>query len=322
MVITWYLLLGLLLAGYFALAGFDYGVGMQLGPLGRDEAGRRQALNAIGPLFLGNEVWIVAAIGVLLAAFPTLDGELFIAGYPVVVPLILGLVAVNAGVQLRSRGRRRRGFDLLIAVASVVLAVTWGLLLGNLLAGLPAGRAQPERLFGWFPGLTALALLAIVALHGATYLAWRSGEPVRSRAVRRTRWLVPLALGLSVLAVLGGFLSAQVRHATGQPVAAVLLGLAVLGALAGAGLALRSGRYRAAFLATALACALPVLLVGAARYPEVLPGLPVAGAAAGAPTLNLLGAVALPLFPVLLAVQVLSWWIFRRRPDRPAPTYW
>src|SRR5688572_22830904 len=109
MELFWYAILGGLFAAYFGLAGIDYGVGLVL-PTIRDEADRRRALNAIGPMFLGNEVWIVGAAGVLIAAFPRLEGELFVATSPILVAVLLGLVAINAAVQLRSRGRRRRGF--------------------------------------------------------------------------------------------------------------------------------------------------------------------------------------------------------------------
>ncbi len=313
MVILWYLVLGGLMAGYFALAGFDYGVGLLYRGLGRDDADRRRALNAVGPFFLGNEVWIVAAAGVLLAAFPRLEERLFHVAYPLVVALILGLVAVNAGVQLRSRGRWRRGFDGLILVASAVLAIGWGMLLGNLLTGLRPGAG----LFGWYPWLGGLALLAILALHGAAYLAWRAPEPVAGRAAARAARLAPVAAAVTLVAFAGGIVAGVPR-----PVPAVLLGLLLLGALGLAWLATRRRRPGWAVAATAVAAALPVVLVGICRYPEIMPGLRVADGAAAGPTLHLLGVAALPLIPLLLAVQAAAWWAYRRRADRPAPSYW
>src|SRR5439155_172690 len=123
---------------YFALGGLDIGVGLLL-PVHPYQT-RRAALNALGPFFLGNEVWIIGAAGALLAAFPRVESALFHAAYPLVIAIVAGLVGINAGVQLRSRPAGtgpRAAFDGLIAVSAAVLAFGWGALLGNLLTGLP-----------------------------------------------------------------------------------------------------------------------------------------------------------------------------------------
>ncbi|MGI5244453.1 cytochrome d ubiquinol oxidase subunit II [Dactylosporangium sp. CA-139066] len=322
----WYGILGFCLVAYFVLGGLDQGVAMLL-PALRGDGERRAALNAIGPMFLGNEVWAVGAAGVLVAAFPRLDGELFGAAYPAVVAIVLGLLALNAGVQLRSRGRRRGGFDALIAASGLALAAGWGLLFGVLLHGVPLDAAG--RVHGYAPlgdprvWLTAAANVLLVLVHGAAYLGWRLEEgPLRARMRRLVVRLAPVAAGVVVLTVGGWYAAAP--DAVRNPVAGTILALAAAGAaMAASFLAPRAGGR--AFAATAVACALPALAAASALFPAVLastldPGatVTVAGAAAGGDTLRLLALGAAPLLPVLVAVQAACWWLFRRR----ASLYW
>ncbi|WP_432987262.1 cytochrome d ubiquinol oxidase subunit II [Dactylosporangium sp. CA-233914] len=315
---VWYCILGALFATYFALGGLDQGVAMLL-PVLRGDGERRAALNAIGPMFLGNEVWIVGAAGVLIAAFPRLEGELFGAAYPVLVAAVLGLLALNAGVQLRSRGRRRGGFDALIAASGVTLATAWGLLFGVLLHGVAltadvhvhglAPLAAPEV---WF---TALANVLLVLANGAAYLLWKRRDERMRRLVAR---LAPIAGGVCALAIGGWYLAAPagIRN----PVAGTVLGGAIVAATLAAAALARRGAAGRAFGFTAVACALPVVAAASALFPTVLastvdPGATVTvdAAAAGRDTLRLLALGAAPLLPVLVAVQAACWWLFRRR---------
>lgn len=331
---AWYAMLGALLAGYFALAGFDYGVGLTLPAVGREDAGRRGALNALGAYFLGNEVWIVAAVGVLLAAFPRLEGELFAAAYPLVLAMLLGLVAINAGVQLRGRARRgRRALDRLVVGGSALLAAGWGLLLGNLLTGVPlegAGRVRAYAgLVDWYPLLTGACLAVLFALHGCAFLALRADGMARVRARRLARRLVVPAASLVVAAVAGAAAHPGVRHAVAQPLAGAVLAGVLLSAVLAAGFALRARRGDLAVVATGLAAALPVLAIGAALYPAVLVStvdpsatVTVASGAAGDGALRLLTVAALPLLPALMAVQAANWWLFARPRAAGAARHW
>ncbi|MET7426584.1 cytochrome d ubiquinol oxidase subunit II [Dactylosporangium sp. NPDC005555] len=316
----WFAILGLLFMAYSALGGLDQGVALLL-PLYRGDTGKREALNAIGPRFLGNEVWIVGAVGVLVAAFPRLEGELFGAAYPVVVVAVAGLVALNAGVQLRGRAVRRGGFDVLITGGALALAVSWGLLLGVVLHGAPI--TADGHVHGFAPlaspavWLTALVNVVLVVVNGAAYLAWRGV------AVRAPRFMAGAGAGLVVV-------TAGVWYAQDPPdIRNPLLATVLVAATAGALLATRFLSGGRAFTAALVACALPVITVGLARYPGVLastmdPGATVTvdSAAAGGDTLRLLAIGAAPLLPVLVAVQVSCWWLFRRRESQPTPLYW
>ncbi|MDG6109773.1 cytochrome d ubiquinol oxidase subunit II [Dactylosporangium aurantiacum] len=319
---VWYAVLGLLFMAYFALGGLDQGVALLL-PRHRGDAAKRAALNAVGPRFLGNEVWIVGAVGVLVAAFPRLEGELFGAAYPVVVAVVLGLIALNAGVQLRGRTARPGGFDALITAGAAALAVGWGLLLGVVLHGVP--MTADGHVHGFAPlsspavWLTALVNVVLVVANGAAYLAWR-GDPANRRVLDVA---APAGAGLVVLSAV--VWSWQEPPGVRNPLLAAALAAVTAGALLAARY-LTGGR---AVTATLVACALPVITVALARYPGVLastmdPGATVTvdSAAAGGDTLRLLAIGAAPLLPVLAAVQIACWWLFGRRESRPTPLYW
>ncbi|TQJ20304.1 cytochrome d oxidase subunit CydB [Micromonospora sp. A202] len=333
--LAWYALLGLFFTGYLVLAGYDYGVGLLLAR-GGGPALRREALTALGPFFLGNEVWLVAAVGILFGAFPVLEGELLSGCYPAVAGALVGVILVTVGVQLRSRPadqRIRAGWDRVVMIGSALAAVGWGVVLAALLQGVPRQAdghvAGVSHLATPFAATVGLAMVALVAVHGATFLALRLSADAAAVVGRTARRLVPVALTAVALATVVGLLSSRVRDAVQRPAVAVLLPLLLAAALLAARAALARRRPGWALAATGAALALPVVLVGAALWPYVLvsttdPGasLTVTDAAASAPTLRLLGWVALPLLPALLGFQAMCWWVFRGRTDGRAPVYW
>ncbi|GHJ10230.1 cytochrome bd oxidase subunit II [Micromonospora humidisoli] len=335
MPLLWYALLGFFFAGYLVLAGYDYGVGLLLAR--RDTpAAHRARLTALGPFFLGNEVWLVAAVGILFGAFPTLEGELLSGHYPAVAGALVGVILVTAGVQLRSRPTGpadRRGGDRVIVAGSALAAFGWGALLAGLLQGLPidaTGHVTGQtHLATPFVAATGLALLTLAAAHGATFLTLRLPAADAPATARLARRLLVGALAAVATATALGLLSDRVRAATRQPLPAVLLVVALVGALLAARAALRRGRPGVALVATGAALALPVALVGVARWPAVLVStvdpaatVTVTDAAASGPTLQLLGWLLPPLLPALLGFQAMCWWVFRGRTDGRAPVYW
>ncbi|WP_328651018.1 cytochrome d ubiquinol oxidase subunit II [Micromonospora sp. NBC_00330] len=333
--LAWYAVLGLFFASYLVLAGYDYGVGLLLAR-GVGPAGRREALTALGPFFLGNEVWLVAAVGILFGAFPLLEGELLAGCYPAVVGALVGVILVTVGVQLRSRPddeRIRARWDRVVVIGSALAALGWGVLLAALLQGVPLQAdghvAGVTHLATPFAAATGLAMVTLVAVHGAIFLTVRLSAEAAAVVGRTARRLVPVALTAVALATVVGLLSARVRDAVQRPALAVLLPVLLVAALLAARAALTRRRPGWALVATGAALALPVLLVGAALWPYVLvsttdpdASLLVADAAASAPTLRLLGWVALPLLPALLGFQAMCWWVFRGRTDGRAPVYW
>lgn len=317
----WFLLVAVLFTGYFILEGFDFGVGMLLPVLGRDDRERRVLINTIGPVWDGNEVWLITAGGAMFAAFPEWYATLFSGFY---LPLLLILLALIArGVAFEYRHKRpeaswKRRWDTAIVVGSVAPAILWGVAFANILRGVPLD-ADHEYVGGLLDLLNPYALLggattlALFATHGAVFLALKTTGDVRERAGALA---VRLGVGAAVLAV--GFLTwtLSIRSSAAAVVLAVGAALALLGALAAA----RVRREGWAFTGTAVAIGLAVATLFAALFPNVLPStLDAAGTltatnAASTPyTLKIMTWVAVIFTPVVLGYQAWTYWVFRKR---------
>ncbi|MFF0739570.1 cytochrome d ubiquinol oxidase subunit II [Streptomyces sp. NPDC004111] len=345
----WLALLGLLLAGYFVLGGYDYGVQMlhpflsdrkdprpaprsASGPPEPRSAPRNPALDAIAPFFLGNEVWLVAFTGVLFGAFPHLEGTLLSGLYPLIVAILVGLVLGNAAVQLRGRARGARGrrwWNALIVFGGVLPALCWGLVVGLLLHGVPR-RADGSFHIGFgevfTPFVLACGVTAVLlfAAHGAAFVALRAAPEIAAEAGRLGAFLLAATGAAGALALLLTLFGAG-ASTTNPGVAAVLA--AVFAAALGAGRwCLARGHRIPAFALTSCAAALPVPLLGAGQYPYVLissagSGLTIQEAVTDGTTLKLLTAFGVVLIPVILAYQAWSWWEFRGRTGLRHPSY-
>src|SRR3954470_16884824 len=169
----WFLLIAVLWTGYFVLEGFDFGVGMLLPVVGRTETDRRVAINTIGPVWDGNEVWLLVAGGATFAAFPEWYATLF-SGFYLALLLILVALIVR-GVAFEYRGKRqsagwKRGWDLCLTLGSAVPALLWGVAFANIVRGVPID-AQHEytgtlfTLLNPYALLGGLATLTLFALH-------------------------------------------------------------------------------------------------------------------------------------------------------------
>ncbi|MFI7281784.1 cytochrome d ubiquinol oxidase subunit II [Micromonospora chersina] len=318
---VWFLLVAVLFTGYFILEGFDFGVGMLLPVLGRDDRERRVLINTIGPVWDGNEVWLITAGGAMFAAFPEWYATLFSGFY---LPLLLILLALIArGVAFEYRHKRteatwKRRWDQAIFWGSAVPAVLWGVAFANILRGVPLS-ADHEYAGGLFDLLNPYALLGglttlgLFLTHGAVFVALKTSGDIRERAGALA---VKLGVGTAVVAV--AFLSwtLTIRTSAAAVVLAVGAALALLGGLAAA----RVRREGWAFAGTAVAIALAVATLFAALFPNVLPStLDAAGTltatnAASTPyTLKIMTWVAVVFTPIVLAYQGWTYWVFRKR---------
>ncbi|MEV0350608.1 cytochrome d ubiquinol oxidase subunit II [Nonomuraea sp. NPDC050680] len=198
------LILAFFAIGYLVLAGADIGVGMVLPYLGRTPVERREAIAAIAPFFLGNEVWLVATAGVLAGLFPSLEGSLLSGNYSLVVALLLAWVIRDMGLWLRGRlpGVRWQGFwDGAVVAGSWGLALSWGSLLSDVLLGI----------HGLLALLPALLVAALFATHGLSFAALRLRGVLRERAAVLSggtgegRTYALTATALVAIGVLAGF---------------------------------------------------------------------------------------------------------------------
>jgi cytochrome d ubiquinol oxidase subunit II len=318
----WFILITVLWLGFFVLEGFDFGVGILHGVLGRDEAGRRTAINSIGPLWDGNEVWLIVAVAAMFAAFPGWYATMLSGFYPVIVALIVALIA--RGLSFEYRGKResrrwRRTWDALMTAGSLAAPFLIGLSLGDLLHGVPIGRNQEfagsfGSLFPPYAIFAGLTLTAVCVLHGATFLALKTAGDVRARAGRLARAVAP-AVALAVTAF-----AAWTHAIAGQGALLNPVELAAVVAAAAAAWLAADRREGWAFTATTVTMAASVLAIFVDLYPRVMvsttrPGydLTVHNTASGSYALGVMTVVAVVALPFVLGYQAWSYYVFRRR---------
>ena len=318
---VWFCLIAVLWVGYFALEGFDFGVGMLLPVLGREERERRVLINTIGPVWDGNEVWVLVAGGATFAAFPEWYATLF-SGFYLPLPLILVALIVR-GVAFEYRAKRddaawRARWDLAIFWGSLLPAVLWGVAFGNIVRGVPID-ADLEYVGGFFNLLNPYALLGglttllLFLTHGAMYVALKTDGPIR----REARSLATRSgLAAALVAVVFLVWTQVDTGSVASGVLFVLAALALLGGVAAAG----SAREGWAFLGTFLTIALAVAGLFAALFPDVMPtsladgtSLTTTNAAATAYTLKIMTGVAVVFTPIVLVYQGWTYWVFRKR---------
>ena len=317
----WFWIVGFLFVGYFVLDGFDFGVGMSLPFLGKNDISRRQIINTIGPVWDLNETWVIVAGACLFAAFPEWYATLF-SGFYLALLLIL-LTLILRGVSFEYRHQRdslkwKRGFDMMIVVGSAVPALLWGVAFANIVQGVPLDvdhefTGSLLTLLNPFGLLGGVVTLLLFLTHGAMFLALKTDGDIRLRARALS---VKLGLGAAVAAVV--FL-VWTQSITGDPGSAVLFVLAAL-ALVGGIAAAYAGREGWGFLGTFVCIGLAVAGLFAALFPDVMPSstdaaysLTTTNAAATAYTLKVMTWVAAIFTPLVLLYQSWTYWVFRKR---------
>ncbi|KRE78758.1 cytochrome d ubiquinol oxidase subunit II [Arthrobacter sp. Soil763] len=317
----WFIAIAVLWTGYLFLEGFDLGVGMLMKGFARNNTERRVLLNTIGPVWDGNEVWLLTAGGATFAAFPLWYASLFSALY---LPLLLVLVAlIFRAVAFEYRGKVdtpqwRARWDWAIVLGSLVAAFGVGAALALTTTGLPlnANGDRDGGPFAWFSAYAVLGGLAVVGfslLHALAFLALKTDGDVRHRA---RQWFVRL-LPVLLLPIAGWAVALQLQSGKAWTWAAVVV------AVAAAALAWFFGRRGAegrAFLSLGAFLLLGSASIFGAAFPVVLPStlnpdfsLTVANASSSDYTLGLMTVVACIGLPLVLAYQAWTYWVFRRR---------
>ncbi len=320
----WFILIGVLWTGYFVLEGFDFGVGILLPFLGRDNADRRLMINTIGPLWDGNEVWLLTAGGATFAAFPLWYASMFSGFYLALLAILVALIVRGVCFEFRGKvdnPRWRARWDQAIFWGSIIPALLWGVAFANIVRGVPlsAGHVYTGNLLtllNWYGLLGGLTTVTLFALHGAIFLALKTDGELRVRA-RRAALLI--AAGAVPLAA-AFLLASQLGHGKGwTDVAAALAAVALIGAVG----AVYRGREGWAFLGTAMTLLLAVVVLFGDLYPNVLPsstavanGLTIANASSSHYTLTVMTWVAALFTPVVLGYQGWTYWVFRQRLTR------
>jgi cytochrome d ubiquinol oxidase subunit II len=265
---VWFVIVCGMLAVYTVLDGFDFGVGILHRFVARTDEERRTVLAAIGPVWDGNEVWLIAAAGVLFLAFPSVYSAAF-SGFYLALMIVLWLLILR-GVAIESRSRQenplwREFWDTTFSLASALLAVVLGVALGNVVRGVPLDGTglffiplftdfQPSvrpGVFDWYTALVGAFTLCALAGHGALYLVWKTTGPVqaRSRTWARRAWLAVLLLWLAVTLATVRLRPETFTNLLARP---WFLGFVVLmlGGVGGVFYFLRRGQELAAFLSS------------------------------------------------------------------------
>ena len=317
----WFIAIAALWIGYLLLEGFDLGVGMHMLVTARSETQRRVMLNTIGPVWDGNEVWLITAGAATFAAFPYWYASLFSALYVPLTLVLLGLIFRAVAIEYRGKGsseRWTRNWDLALGLGSFVVAFGVGAMLTLTTTGLPID-ANGDRVggpFAWLNGYAILGGLAVVGfclVHGAVFLGLKTLGPVRDRSRSFVVHWSPIAL----LPIVGWVLAVQL--ASGTVLTWALVVLAVLAVVYG-WLAARGGREGRAFAGIAAFLVLGAASIFAAAFPVVIPStidsafdLTVSNASSGEYTLGVMSVVTAIGLPLVFLYQGYTYWVFRRR---------
>ncbi|WP_051715287.1 cytochrome d ubiquinol oxidase subunit II [Streptomyces bikiniensis] len=318
---VWFVLIAVLWTGYFFLEGFDFGIGILTRLLARDRPEKRVLINTIGPVWDGNEVWLLTAGGATFAAFPEWYATLFSGFY---LPLLLILVClIIRGVAFEYRAKRpeenwQRNWEQAIFWTSLLPAFLWGVAFGNIVRGVKID-ADMEYAGTFFDLLNPYALLGglvtltLFTFHGAVFAALKTVGDIRVRAR-----VLALKLGLVTAAVALVFLIWTQAH-TGDASSFVAMVVAAV-ALVGAITAIRAGREGWSFALSGITIAASVAMLFLALFPDVMPSsldpewsLTVTNASSSPYTLKIMTWCAAIATPLVLLYQSWTYWVFRKR---------
>ena len=318
----WYIIIAILWTGFFILEGFDFGVGMLHGVIGADEASRRAAIDTIGPLWDGNEVWLIVAGAAMFAAFPGWYATMFSA-YNLALVLLLASLIVR-GVAFEYRGKRdaarwRRTWSVLLTAGSVLAPLLIGVALAGLLHGLPINSSQNYTGSFWdllqpYALWTGVTLVLICLLHGATFLCLKTTGDMRERSWQVARRVAPFTAAF----VIGFIIWTHVTASKAFFLNLIEL-LAILAVIAAVWL-VYDHREGFAFAATTVTIASCIIALFVDLYPNVMVSstspaynLTVHNTASGNYSLKTMTVVVIIFLPVVLAYQTWTYYVFRRR---------
>jgi cytochrome d ubiquinol oxidase subunit II len=325
--VLWFMLISVLFIGYFFLEGFDYGVGILLPFLSKDDTERRVIINTIGPFWDANEVWLITAGGAIFAAFPQWYATMFSGFYLALFLMLLALILRGAAFEFRSKDRNpqwRKLWDWMVFFGSFVPALLWGVAIGNLVRGVPIDAnmtyvgdfldlLNPYALAG------GLATLAAFTLHGAVFLSLKTRDTIMERArVAASRLWLPTTMLVFLFVGAGYFATDMFTQDLGVNPGPIPIGAGA--ALLATGWFIKNKYDGWAFVMTGLTIMLSTITVFMGLYPRVMVSsldpdwsLTIRNAASSEYTLRVMTIIALIFVPLVLVYQGWSYWVFRQR---------
>lgn len=322
----WFILIAVLFVGFFFLEGFDYGVGILLPFLGKEDRERRAIINSIGTFWDGNEVWMLTAGGAMFAAFPNWYATLFSGFYLALVVMLLALIARGVAFEYRSKKDDpvwRNRWDWVIFVGSFVPALLWGVAISNLIRGVPIDDKMNFTgnfftLLNPYSLIGGIASLLLFTLHGSIFLSLKLTDNLLDnvRKIANKLWL-PATVVLFAYVILGYFDTDMFSKLGINPGAVpIIAGLAILSV----GYLLKIQKEGWAFVMTGITIAFSTITVFMGLFPRVMVSstnpdwsLTIYNASSSPYTLKVMTIVAVIFVPIVLAYQAWSYWIFRKR---------
>lgn len=325
----WFVLISVLFIGYFFLEGFDFGVGILLPFLGKDDTDRRIIINTIGPFWDGNEVWLITAGGAMFAAFPHWYATMFSGFYLALFLMLVALIVRGVAFEFRSKDKNptwRTVWDWMIFIGSLVPSLLWGVAFGNLIQGVPID-ANMEYVGTFWTLLNpyalsgGLAALSAFTLHGAVFLSLKTNGEVMERAhAAATRLWLPTVV-LVFLFVIAGYFATDMftRLGVNPGVVPIAAGAALLSA----GWFINRRYHGWAFVMTGLTIVCSAATIAMGLYPRLMVSslnpdwsLTIYNASSSHYTLTVMSIVAAIFVPIVLLYQGWSYWVFRERVGR------
>ncbi len=322
----WFILIAVLFTGFFFLEGFDYGVGILLPFIAKDDRSRRAVINTIGTFWDGNEVWLITAGGAMFAAFPNWYATMFSGFYLALVLMLLALIVRGVAFEFRSKDKNprwRNWWDWMIFVGSFIPALLWGIAMANLIRGVPIDQNMTYvggffNLLNPYALIGGLATLSVFTLHGAIFLNLKTTDALmeKSNHYARKMWL-PAVIFLLAFVITGYFSTDMFSRLGVNPgVIPIFSGLALIAVI----FLLQRKLSGWAFVMTGLTIAFSTATIFMGLYPRVLVSsinpaysLTIDNAASSPYTLKIMSIVALIFVPIVLAYQGWTYWVFRKR---------
>jgi cytochrome bd ubiquinol oxidase subunit II len=329
--VIWFVLIAILFIGYFILEGFDFGVGILMPFISKDDTDRRIVINTIGPFWDANEVWLITAGGAMFAAFPHWYATLFSGFYIPFFLMLLALILRAVGFEFRSKMPQkwwRKIFDQFIFWGSLIPALLWGVAFTNIVQGLPIGAdmnftGNLLHILNPYALLGGLVVVMMFTLHGALFLSLRTTDELKARAEKIATILwIPIAVITAAFAIMG-YWNTVLFEGLGLipgsfPTLAILSFIACF-----VFMKLKMQGYAFGFIAMTILMGTAVIFYG--LFPNVMPSslnpeysLTVYNASSSTLTLKIMTIVALFFVPIVLAYQGWSYYVFSKRVSRDA----
>lgn len=327
--LIWFFLIGLLFAAFFFLDGFDYGVGMAVKTLAHDEAERTQLIKTIGPVWDGNEVWLITAGGAMFASFPYWYAALFSGYYLILLVILVGLIIRGVSFEFRAQSplKRQKTWDNAMALGSFIVPFFFGVMFISMIKGMPIdanGNIHAGFLdyFNWFSIVGGVALTLLTYLHGLNYIALKTTGAVQERAKNYSQacyWI--LYLGEVVFALLLIF---QTDFIKVHPLATLLCLVLIVGFSILAHASSFNNHDGMAFIASGLTLVSLVALIFSGLFPRLMISsissqydLLIKSASSSNYTLTVMTIATVVLVPCILVYTIFAYWIFRKRIAAP-----